>query len=225
MEKTIELVNLWGDFASNHPDASIADFCRHYLTNQREKETQGKLVGGVVPMLVDGLLLKILGRISKLHHGYASAALEGTALNQIEEFGFLGTIQLQKNPKKSEVIFDNLMELSSGTDMLNRLKKKGLIKEVDDKEDKRSKRVSLTPLGEKTFATCISQIHKLAKMMLHDMTDEDKKLCIQLLKNVEIKFSSLAQKHKGKDFDSIYQEMVGDSTETGAISEKSAKRK
>lgn len=209
MDKTIELVNHWGSFAKEHPEAGIADFCRYFLIHNREKERHGRLVGGVVPMLSDGLLLKIIGRIHKIHVSYTYAAFEGMPISQLEEFGCLVTIQLQKNPKKSEVIYSNLMELSSGTDLLNRMKSKGLIKEQEDKDDKRSKRILLTPLGEKTILVCGDRIQKLAKMMLHEMSEDDKQLCIQLLKNVEIKFSSLVQGHKGEKFDSIYKDVVG----------------
>jgi DNA-binding MarR family transcriptional regulator len=211
MEKTIELVNLWGAFARQHPEGSIEDFCRHLLIHKRESGVKkGPLLGGVVPMQTDGQLMKLIGRIHKLHVIYVSSAFEGTPLNQIEEFGFLVTIQQRKNPKKSEVIYSNLMELSSGTDLLNRLKNKGLIKEYDDTEDKRSKRVSLTSAGEKTVMTCLDRVLKLAKMMLFEMTEDDKQLCIQLLKSVEIKFSSMVQKHKGETFDDIYKELVGE---------------
>lgn len=135
--------------------------------------------------------MKIIGRISKLNMAYANLALKGTALNQIEEFGILHTIKKEKNPKKSEVIYANLFELSSGTDMLNRLRKSRLIKEYNDREDKRSKR-----------------IEKNTMLLLGDLADQDKQLCTQLLKNVEIKFSGLWQKHKGKNFDDIYQELA-----------------
>lgn len=208
MEKTIELVNLWGAFIKQHPEGSIEDFCRHLLIHQRESENIGLSLGGVVPMQTDGQLMKLIGRIHKLHVTYASAAFEGTPLNQLEEFGCLVTIKQRQNPKKSEVIYSNLMELSSGTDMLNRLKAKELLIENDDPEDKRSKRVSLTPLGEKTVAICIVKVLKLAKMMLIEMSEDDKQLCIQLLKSVEIKFSALVQKHKGETFDDIYKELV-----------------
>ena len=208
MEKTIELVNAWADFSRNHPGGDIEDFCRHYLIKKREKETKGKMVGGVIPGVTDGLLMKIIGRIHKLHVMYANAAFEGTPLNQVEEFGCLATIYQLKNPKKSEVIVSNLMELSSGTDMLNRLKSRGLIREQADKEDKRSKRILLTLSGEKAIATCLGRMEKLAKIMVHDMPPDDKLLCIQLLKQVEIKFSSLFQKHKGKKFEDIYKEIT-----------------
>jgi DNA-binding MarR family transcriptional regulator len=207
MNKTVALVNEWGDFESRHPDGSIEDFCRYYLARKQEPP-KGPLVGGVVPPSVDGLLLKIIGRIHKLNMFYANMALKESDLNQIEEFGILATIRQEKNPRKTEVIYANLFELSSGTDMLARLKKRGLIKEYDDKEDKRSKRLELTAKGEKTFTSCLGRVHKMATMIMHDLAIDDKELCIQLLKNIEIKFSALWQKHKGRDFEEIYKEVV-----------------
>jgi DNA-binding MarR family transcriptional regulator len=208
MDKTVELVNVWAEFARKHPAGDIADFCRHYLAHQQQSETKGILVGGVVPAVADGLLLKIIGRISKLNMNYANLALEGTGLKQIEEFGMLVTIKQEKNPKKTEVIYANLFELSSGTDMLTRIKKRGLIKEYDDTEDKRSKRLELTAKGEKAVEACKVKILMNASMLMKELTDDDKRLCIQLLKNVEIKFSALWQKHKGREFDEIFKEVM-----------------
>jgi DNA-binding MarR family transcriptional regulator len=208
MNKTIELVNLWGEFEENHPNGNIDDFCRHYLARREQQKIKGTLVGGVVPSLNEALLLKIIGRISKLNMNYANLALKGTDLNQIEEFGMLMTIKQAKNPKKTEIIYDNLFELSSGTDMLNRLKKRELITEYDDREDKRSKRIELTEKGEKTVEECKVKILQNAAMLMNDLTDDDKELCIQLLRNVEIKFSALWQKHKVKEFAEIYKEVV-----------------
>jgi DNA-binding MarR family transcriptional regulator len=209
MDKTIELVNAWAAFAGTHPTGSIEDFCRHYLAHRQQQEVKGTLVGGVVPDITDGLLLKIIGRISKLNMNYANLALKGTGLNQIEEFGILLTIKQEKNPKKTEVIYANLFELSSGTDMLTRMKKRGIIKEYDDKEDRRSKRIELTAKGEKIANTCKAKILKNATMIMSGLTEDDKQLCIQLLKNIEVKFSALWQKHKGKQFEEIYKEVVG----------------
>lgn len=208
MNKTVELVNEWGAFEQKHPKGNLNEFCRYYLAHHKQKNREGMLVGGVVPTLADGLLMKIIGRISKLNMAYANIALKGTALNQIEEFGILQTIKKEGNPKKTEVIYANLFELSSGTDMLNRLKKRGLIKESVDKEDKRSKRIELTVKGEKEVRVCTERIEKNAVMLLQDLTDDDKELCIQLLKNIEIRFSGSWPKHKTKTFDDIYKEVV-----------------
>ncbi|MCW3071195.1 MAG: hypothetical protein JWO44_1085 [Bacteroidetes bacterium] len=210
MNKTVTLVKEWGDFETKHPEGTIEDFCRYHLAKGREKKLKGPLVGGVIPSSNDGLLLKIIGRISKLNMSYANMALKGTDLNQIEEFGILATIKQEKNPKKTEVIYANLFELSSGTDMLTRMKKRGLIKEYNDKEDKRSKRIELTAKGEKVAEICLERILKNAKMLMHNLTDDDKELCIQLLKNTEMKFSALWQQHKGESFDEVYKNVVGE---------------
>lgn len=210
MNKTVALVNEWAIFEEQHPTADIEDFCRSYLAHQRRQKEQekGQLVGGVVPALNAGLLMKIIGRISKLNMAYANIALAGTGLNQIEEFGILQTIRKEKTPRKTEVIYANLFELSSGTDMLNRMKKRGLIREYGDLEDKRSKRLELTEKGETVCRITLTKVERNAKMLLNDLSPDDMELCIQLLKHIEIKLSAQWQKHKSKDFDEIFHELM-----------------
>lgn len=209
MNKTVALVNEWANFEEKHPDANIDDFCRHYLASHQQDKIKGPLTGGVIPPISAGLLLKIIGRIHKLNMSYASGALEGTGLNQVEEFGILLTIQQEGEPRKTDVIYANLFELSSGTDMLNRLKKRGLINEYDDENDKRSKRIRLTQAGENAIELCTARMKKVAGMMTMDLDEDDKQLCIHLLKNIEIRFSALWQQHKNKPFDEVYQEIMG----------------
>ncbi len=92
--------------------------------------------------------------------------------------------------------------------MLNRMKKRGLIREYDDKEDKRSKRIELTPKGEKVVDVCSKRIKKNAMLMTHALRDDDKELCVQLLKSIEIEFSALWPQHRGKPFEEVYQSVV-----------------
>lgn len=211
MNKTVELVKKWGAFEEKHPDGSIEDFCRYLLIHQREKENKLPLAGGVIPMIPAGLLLKLIGRIHRLNMNYAYSALEGTGLNQLEEFGMLLYIQQEKNPRKTDVIYAHLLELSSGTDMLNRLKSRGFITEHADKEDKRSKRLQLTNGGQQAIDQAIQQIKKMATMMTHGMTEEDMLLCIKLLKGIDQEFTALFTAHKGKPFIETYREVMGDS--------------
>jgi len=209
MNKTVELVNQWAAFEEKYPDGSIEDFCRYLLIHQRESETNKPLVGGVVPHINSGLLLKIMGRIHKLNASYAAMALEGTGVTQLEEFGMLLSIQQHTEMKKTEIIYSNLFELSSGTDMLARMIKKGYIEEKPDLEDKRAKRLKITKHGEEVVEACKKRIAKTAEMMMLDMPGDDQLLCIKLLKGVEQKFSALLHQHKGVRFDKIYNEVAG----------------
>src|SRR3569833_213481 len=147
----------------------------------------------------------MMGRINKLNIIFAAKALEGTGIDQLEEFGMLLTVRRLKAPRKTEIIYSNIFELSSGTDMLNRLRKKGFIKEYADKVDRRSKRISLTAAGEKIIDVCADRMQKCAGMMLAEMNEDDIRLCTQLLKNVEIKFAALWQQNSSASFQEIYK--------------------
>ncbi|MEJ7645329.1 MAG: hypothetical protein WKF87_12095 [Chryseolinea sp.] len=217
INKTVELVNEWAAFEARFPDAGVDDFCRNYLARTKGGSVPGKMVGGVVPPFRDGLLLKIIGRISKLNMMYANKALLGTDVGQIEEFGILATIAQEINPRKTDIIYSNLLELSSGTDMLTRLKKRNIIREYSDLKDKRSKRVELTVKGHRTLGLCYERITRNVRMLLHDLSHDDKELCVHLLKGIEIKFSALWPTHKNLSFDEIYKEVVGPATKSSNL--------
>jgi DNA-binding MarR family transcriptional regulator len=207
LNKTVELVKLWGDYEDQHPNGTIEDFCRHHLSLPVKDEKRIAQEWQLLPD-INGRLMILLRRIGKYHMVYSNKALEGTGLDQIEEFGILVTIFNQINPIKSEAIYNNIIELSSGTNMLIRLKKRGLINEYPDKEDKRVKRLKLTVKGEETIKVAKDRVLKVAAMMMHGLTDEDKQLCIQLLTPINERFDGMFQKQKNKTFEEIFQEMM-----------------
>ncbi|HEY4325104.1 MAG TPA: hypothetical protein VGN20_14000 [Mucilaginibacter sp.] len=205
VNQTVELVKLWGAYEAQHPGASIEDFCRHHLAGSIKKESYGAPKGELRPDL-NGQLVILLRRIGKFHIAYSNKALEGTGLDQMEEFGILVTIFNQKNPIKSEAIYNNIMELSSGTNMLMRMKKRGLVSEYDDEQDKRVKRLKLTAKGEAVLQKAKGLVLQVAQMMVSDLSDEEKRLCIQLLQPIDKHFSGRFQKQKNKPFEEIYRE-------------------
>jgi len=208
VNQTVELVKRWGAYEAQHPGASIEDFCRYQLAQNVKPESNSTPKGDLRPDL-NGQLVILLRRIGKFHIAYSNKALEGTGLDQMEEFGILVTIYNQKNPIKSEAIYNNIMELSSGSNMLIRLKKRGLVSEYDDEQDKRVKRLKLTAKGEATLLTAKEVVLKVARMMVNELTDEQKRLCIQLLSPIDRRFSGLFQKQRSKSFDDIYLENIG----------------
>ncbi|HEY8930063.1 MAG TPA: hypothetical protein VIM55_12770 [Mucilaginibacter sp.] len=205
MNKTVELVKLWGAFEERYPEATLEDFFRHSLAASGKVDPRPEPDGKLVPD-INGKLIILLRRIGKFHIAYSNKALEGTELGQMEEFGILVTIYNEGSPIKSEAIFNNIMELSSGNNMLIRMKKRGLVAEYDDAEDRRVKRLKVTPKGEQTLMLAKDRVLKVARMMMHDLTDEDKRLCLQLLKPVDRRFSGLFQKQKNKSFEEVYNE-------------------
>ncbi|WPV00593.1 hypothetical protein SNE26_02285 [Mucilaginibacter sp. cycad4] len=207
MNKTVELVKLWGDYEEQNPGCTLDDFFRHQLTAKAKDEKKAIPDWQLRPG-INGKLMILIRRIGKYHMVYSNKALEGTGLDQIEEFGILVTIFNQVNPIKSEAIYNNIIELSSGTNMLNRLKKRELITEYEDIDDKRIKRLKLTARGEDALGKAKVRVLEVARMMVNVLSDEDKQLCFQLLNPVSEKFDGTFQKFKNKSFDEIFEFMM-----------------
>jgi hypothetical protein len=49
MNKAVELVTEWARFEKRYKNATLEEFCRHYLTSQREKRETGENFRGVIP--------------------------------------------------------------------------------------------------------------------------------------------------------------------------------
>ena len=97
--------------------------------------------------------------------------------------------------------------LSSGLLIIDRLKKYGYVVETNDTEDKRSKRLTLTPAGLMILQNCYKQMEELGNLFFDTLSEDDMRLCIQLLKGIEIRFSDLWPKHKGNSFTAIQQDI------------------
>jgi DNA-binding MarR family transcriptional regulator len=205
MNKTVELVNRYAEFEENYPDSGIEDFCRYFIASQRNKEKLDNLFDGEMPPRADIILTKLVDRIARIHMIYIQIAMKGMKIQHFEEFSLLSAIANLKNPRKTEVIYHTINELSTGLNLLASMKKRGYISEQDDREDKRSKRLSLTPKGKKILEGCYERFSKIPELLFKDIKVEDIQLCIQLLKNVDLKFSKIWQHDKGRLLEEIIQ--------------------
>jgi DNA-binding MarR family transcriptional regulator len=196
--KTVELVNAWAEYEVAHPNATIDDFCHSYIMEKKAIEKSEKVFAGIVPPDTYSKIAKLIGRISKLHSTYAVIVLKECGLNSLDEFLYLSSIAKMETPKKTKVIYENFNELSSGLLILDRLKQKGFVIEEDDEGDKRSKRLKLSKKGIALLNQCYKQMGTLNKWFFKSISKEDIDLCIHLLSDVEVNFSSRWLEDKGK---------------------------
>jgi DNA-binding MarR family transcriptional regulator len=201
--KTVELVNRFAEFEESHPESGVEEFCRYYLASKKKNEGLGNLFDGEIPPRPDIILMKLIDRISRLHMIYIQVAMKGMSIRHFEEFSLLSAISNLRTPRKTEVIYHTINELSTGLSLLSDMKKNGYIKEQDDQDDKRSKRLSLTLKGKKILKECYMRFSRVPEILFRDMSDEDLRLCIQLLKSVEIKFSGLWQQDRNRSLEEI----------------------
>ncbi len=80
-------------------------------------------------------MIKLIDRIARLHSIYIQIALKYLKLSHFEKFSLLSAIAQLKSPRKTEVIYHTINELSTGLSLLSGLIKKRCITEHDDLED------------------------------------------------------------------------------------------
>lgn len=203
MNKTAELAVKWSEYEIVNHRATIVRFCRHMLTLEREMVHQVKFAGSVVPPDLHSILAKMTGRLAGLHRLYAAKALQECGINNFDDFIYLINISTLDGPKKTQVIYANFNELSSGLLILSRLKDLGLIKETLSKDDKRAKRLYLTAKGSKTLAKCYARMALANRFFFAGMEADDIRLCIQLLSGTEATFSERWLMDKDKPFNAL----------------------
>ncbi|WP_461083849.1 MarR family winged helix-turn-helix transcriptional regulator [Spirosoma flavus] len=190
MNKAVELLNLWASYEQENPKSDLAQFCQAYLASQQPKDSLASFWQSPLPPDKASLLIKVIGRISKLHTLHALAAFKECGLKSFDEFLYLSSVAHMTNPKKTDVISAHFNELSSGLLILDRLKKSGLIQEEGDALDKRTKRLTITSKGQSQLEACYQKLNQVNQLCFGELAEEQLDLVINLLQPVE---ASLAQ--------------------------------
>lgn len=217
MNKAVQLLNEWAAYEETHSDASLEEFCRYFLTAHRAKqETPPNFAGGGVPTTPRSFLMKVLGFLCRASQVYYDKAFENIPeVRQKEDFYFLNNISNKKECRKTEVVHEQMLGLTTGIDTLNRLLSAELITERPDPSDGRAKLVSLTFLGHQVLKRCYQAAQRVNEIILNEMPEEDVLLCIQLLRGIEARQSLMVYEMKDKSLEEIYHAVVGASGEPG----------
>ncbi len=200
MNKTFEVVKAWAKFEEQYPDGNIEDFCRHFLTHQKSK--QGKADEELCHDCDRHFdLSRTINQLSRLWMYFTQNAIRPFNVSNFDEFVFLYTVDAIKGIKKKDLIYLHFIEISSGLLIIDRLIKKGMLKETVDERDKRSKLLSITKKGKKVLTQSRLAIDKVAQDMYESMPEDDMLLCTQLLAPTEKTNAQKWHQLKGFEFE------------------------
>jgi DNA-binding MarR family transcriptional regulator len=101
------------------------------------------------------------------------------------EYNMLIQVYLLKTPNKKELAQNMLLENTTTVEITNRMLKRGLIKEIIDKEDKRSTRIGLTAEGEKKLYESYEYMKDLPATFLSDLINKEISELVYMLEKVE----------------------------------------
>jgi DNA-binding MarR family transcriptional regulator len=116
---------------------------------------------------------------------YIKKVLRDSNLQTPEEFSFLITLMTYDSLSKSELITKQVMEKTSGSEIIRRLIKKGLIVESADENDKRSIRISITRTGREEILRILPFMSKVATIVVGNLSTQEINTLSYLLKKLD----------------------------------------
>lgn len=213
MNKTVALVNAWAAYESEQPEATLEGFCRHYLMNHHQADKESLLPnfgGGAVPPQPKNYLLKLISYLTRIGGEYFQKAFEHIPeIRKREDFYLLNTIHTKRECRKTEVIYDQVMDLTTGMDALARLIQSGLLEERVDPADRRARLLRLTAEGERVLFACYQASRAVAQLMFFSMQEEEVLWSISLLKHSEAIHSARFQELRDLSFEAAFELITG----------------
>ncbi len=202
----VELVNVWATYEQLNPTPTISGFCLWYLSNQSRDLPNQEDIFDETPL--NGLLGKLLGRVSQYDHLYTKKALAELGLTNVDDMMYMHMIYHLKSPKKSDLINEMLSEFPSGIEIIRRLLRHEYIDEFPDLTDKRSKRVRLTPAGESVLQASYALLHQAGQIMFEVLTEPERLLLAHLLSRLDDFHSTHHKAVRSAKFDATYDQLM-----------------
>lgn len=211
MHELVKLITYWASFTDNHSNATVEDFCRYVLaqTPKEDVTNQASFQNKKVPLDLDSRFMRAITRTAMSLWTYMRIALKDTSVKTLENFTFLASLHVHVECRKSEVINYAMIEFSTGIEILNRMIRGGMIQERIDPSDKRGRLLSLTAKGKNSLQECFKKTNLAKKILLQNVSEEDKKVCVFVLEPIHTRHAALSIESKSKTIEEVYETLRG----------------
>jgi len=128
------------------------------------------------------ILIVLLFRYAK---SYIKKALRDSKINTADEFSFLITLMTHESLSKTELIMKQVMEKTSGTEIINRMLKMGMLEQFNDDTDKRSVRVKITQQGRMELIKVLPAMGAVSQLVVGNLSEAEKGMLAYMLRKLE----------------------------------------
>jgi len=194
-EIIIKVLNHFFEFENQNgtrADFSLSEFVGYLNKNTGRGSLEMRNISGELRDSVPEYTNKTLSDISILivllnryARGYLRQAMQGSLLHNPDEFAFLITLMTFRSLRKSELIKRQVMEKTTGTEIIRRLIDKGMIKERADRNDGRGKLISITNHGRDEIIRILPLMSDVSEIIAGNLNNEEVNTLSYLLKKLD----------------------------------------
>lgn len=179
----IPLIEKWETYTTSGKGNDIYDFAGWLLAQKQEKAnpsalTNSKAAGHSAEVAI---LLTKLQRYLSMN---VKPQVKKLGFTKEHEYNFLYQVSKMDKPNKNDLSKENMLELSTGRDIVRRLINKGLITEKEHPEDKRAMQISMTAQGKKLLEKSFEMLAVSFADFLGDLTFAEQEELTTLLKKL-----------------------------------------
>jgi DNA-binding MarR family transcriptional regulator len=177
------LLNHFFDFENqeiNRDEYSLDEFIGYLNSKSRKDNVPMRKISGEIsdsfPEYTNrtlsniSILLVLMYRYARI---YLKQAMKESALNTPDEFSFLITLMTYRSMRKGELISRQVMEKTTGTEVIMRLLRKGMIAESDDIHDRRGKLITITEQGRNEILRILPLMSDVSEIIAGDLRDDE----------------------------------------------------
>ncbi len=177
----IPLLDQWEKFIEENPQKDIYAFANWLLASKQDqiRESGPPESGKGVENAVQAAIL--ITRLQRYLGMYVKPAIKALGFTREHEYNFLYQVSKMNNPNKNDLSKENMVEFSTGRDIIRRLILKNLVSEKVNPDDKRAARLHLTAKGRKILDKSFDMIAETFTDFLGDLSLKEQVQLITLL--------------------------------------------
>lgn len=156
---------------------------------------------GTPPHTLDSLIGMLLILLYRYGRSYLK---KGSDDLSPEEFAYLAPLMGQGSLTKAELIDLNLHEKTTGMDIIRRLLEKGLVRQFENPDDRRSKKLEMTEKGQRMFIENAEQTGKACEIITGNLTQAEKHQLLYLLQKLQGFHQNLYSETREKSLDDTW---------------------
>jgi len=128
------------------------------------------------------ILVSLLFRYAKM---YSRKALKDSGIKTVDEFSLLITLLTHESISKQELIREQVLEKTSGIEILNRLIRQGYIQQFAGAKDRRSKLLKITEEGTKELMRILPKMNLVSKIVVGNLSNSEQNLLSYLMRKLD----------------------------------------
>lgn len=161
---------------------NLQDFLQWTMTRQDQNFAKDRSTLDIPPgENLEGVLGKYIIFLYRYARTYVRKALEDTSLSHFDDFAFLVTLFVDQSLSKTALIQKNILDKSSGSEIIKRLIRQGFIEEFPSEEDRRSKLVRLTGKGSVALLQTFEKMGQVSMLISGNLNEAEKVRLFELL--------------------------------------------